>query len=97
MLLLLFFFAACLFFLVFFMGREDSKFYECITEDLAENMNEANSRSMTWFKRKILFLLMQSIECKDSCTTNFESGEENLNELASYIESPTELKLIVNV
>ena len=56
-----FFFVACLFFLVFFMGREDSKFYECITEDLAENMNEANSRSMTWFKRKILFLLMQSI------------------------------------
>ena len=48
-------------------------------------------------KKNLVFVDAINYECKDSCTTNFESGEENLNELASYIESPTELKLIVNV
>lgn len=42
-------------------------------------------------KKNLVFVDAINYECKDSCTTNFESGEENLNELASYIESPTEL------
>ena len=45
----------------------------------------------------MVFVDAINYECKDSCTQNFESGEENFNKLASYIESPTELKLIVNV
>ena len=48
-------------------------------------------------KENLVFVDAINYECKDSCTPNFESGEENFNELASYIESPTELKLIVNV